>query len=66
METPLVKVSKFMKNVNGYLTKVAAMPIYSKSPLNIFSRTKRPMALVCTIGDVGPTRFAQLMDPGCP
>ena len=47
METPKVKVSKFIKiNVNGYLTKMAVMPIYSKSPLNIFfSRTKRPMAL---------------------
>ena len=43
------------------MTKMAATPIYGKNPLKIFSRTRSPMALVCSIGDVGLTKFAQII-----
>ena len=32
-------------NGSGHMTKMAAMPIYGKNPLKIFSRTRRPMTL---------------------
>ena len=51
------------------MTNMATMPIYGKNSLNLFfSETKRPLAidLVCSIGDVGPTRLAQMMNLGWP
>ena len=53
------------------MTDMATMPIYGKNSLNLFfSGTKRPLAfnldLVCRIGDVGPTRLAQIMNLGWP
>ena len=51
------------------MTKMAAMPIYGKNHLKIFfSRTRRPMTLGlgCSIGDVGPTKFVQMMILGWP
>ena len=63
METPKDTGTKICSNGPGHMTKMAAMPIYGKNPLNIlFSGTKRPM--ICNIGDVGPTRFAQMMNLG--
>ena len=44
-------------------------PIYGKNPLKIFfSRTRSwwPWDLVCSIGDVGPTKFVQMMILGWP
>ena len=32
----------------------------------IFSRTKGPVTLVCSIGDLGPTKFVQMMTLGWP
>ena len=52
------------------MTNIATMPIYGKNSLNLFfSGTKRPLALglgMSRIGDVGPTRFAQMMNLGWP
>ena len=69
MKTPYDRLAKICTNCTGHMTKMATTPIYGKNPLNIFlSATKRPMALglkvVCSIGDVGPTRFAQMMNLG--
>ena len=37
---------KVCSNVLGHMTKMAAMPIYGKNPLNIFfSRTRGPLTL---------------------
>ena len=36
---------KVCSNVPCHMTKMVAMPIYGKKPKNIFSGTKRPMAL---------------------
>ena len=50
----------FMCSSDGHHT------LYGKNPVNIFSGTKRSMALdlVCSIGDVGPSSFAQMMNLG--
>ena len=66
MKTPYNRLAKSYTNCTGQMTKMATMPIYGKNPLNIFSGTKRPMALIhgMVIGDVGPTRFAQMMNLG--
>ena len=65
MKTPYDRLAKIYTNCTGHMTKIATTPIYGKNPLNIFfSGEKRPMDLVCSIGDVGPTRFAQMMNLG--
>ena len=46
MKMPYDRFAKIYTNCTGHMTKMATMPIYGKSPLNIlFSGTKRPMAL---------------------
>ena len=45
MKTPYDKLAKIYANCTGLMTKMATMPIYGKNPLNIFSGTKRSMAL---------------------
>ena len=65
MKTPYDRLAKIYTNCSGHMTKMATMPIYSKNPLNIFfSGTKGAMDLVYSIEDVGPTRFAQIMNLG--
>ena len=44
METPKDRGTKVCSNGFGHMTKMAAMPIYGKNPLKIFSsRTRRLM-----------------------
>ena len=45
------------------MTKMTAMPIYGKTPLKIFFKPEGrwPWDLVCSIGDMGPTKFVQMM-----
>ena len=48
----------------GNMAKMAAIPIYGKKPLKIFSRTREQMSLglgIYTIGDVRPIKFVQIM-----
>ena len=45
METPYDAGTKVCSNGPEHMTKMAATPIYGKNPLNIFSRTRRPMIL---------------------
>ena len=53
MKTSYDRLAKIYTNCTGHMTKMATTPIYGKNPLNIlFSGTKRPMALVCSIGDL--------------
>ena len=68
MKTPYERLVKIYTNCTGHMTKMATTRIYGKNPpLNIFfSGTKRPWDLVCSIRDVGPTRFAQMMNLGLP
>ena len=65
MKTPYDRLAKIYTNCTGDMTKMATTPIYGKNPLNIFSLEPKfqcPWDLVCSIGDVGPTRFAQMMN----
>ena len=69
MKTPYDRLAKICTNCTGHMTKMATTPIYGKNPLNIFfSETKGqwPWDLVCSIGDVGPTRFAEMINLRCP
>ena len=46
------------------MTKMATTPIYGKIPLKISSpepEGRWPRDLVCSIWDVGPTKFVQIM-----
>ena len=60
------KLAKIYTKYFDHMTKMATTLIYD-NPLNIFfSGIKRSMALglVCTIGDVGPTSLAQIINLG--
>ena len=64
MTTPYDWLAKIITNCYGHMTKMA---IYGKT-LHI-SSSLEPKGhwlwdLVCSIGDVGPTRFAQVMNLG--
>ena len=64
MKTSYDKLAKIYAKYFGDMTKMAATPIYGKKHLKIFFlRTRRPMTwdLVCSIGDVGPTKIVQMM-----
>ena len=49
MMTPFDWLAKICTNCYGHMTKMATTPIYGKNYLNIFSRTKMPMALGLTM-----------------
>ena len=51
MKTPYDWLAKIYTNFTGHMTKMAT--IYDKNPLNIFSETKRPMALGLDMLDWG-------------
>ena len=68
MKTPDNKLGRVYTNCSGHMTKMATMPIYGKNPLRIFSKIRRLVILglgntVCSIGDVGPTKFVPYDDP---
>ena len=67
METPYGGEMKVCTNVPCHMTKIRPPHPYKvKKTLKIFSGTKRTMALdfVCSIGDVGHTKLAQMMKLG--
>ena len=45
MKTPFDNVAKMYTNRFGHMPKMADMPIYDKTPLNIFSRTRQSITL---------------------
>ena len=51
------KFAKIYAKYFGHMTKMAAMPIYGKNPLEGLWYWD----LVCSIGDVGSTKFVQMM-----
>ena len=57
VNTSYDKLAKTDAKYFGHMTKMATPPRYGKNPLKIFSRTRRPMTLGCSIGDVGSTKF---------
>ena len=51
----------------GYMTKMAAMPIYGKNPLKSSSPESKgqwPWGLACSIGDMGPIKFEKIITFG--
>ena len=62
METPWDAGTKVCSNGPCHMTRIDATTVYGKNPLEIFfSRTRRPMSLVCSVGDVRPTKFVRMM-----
>ena len=64
MKTPYDRLAKIYTNCTGHMTKMATTPIYGKNPLissSLEPKGQSPSDLVGSIGDVGPTRFAQLI-----
>ena len=60
MKTPYDKLAKIYANYFD----LAATPIYGKNPFKSSSQEpdgQCPLDLVCSIGDVGPTKFVQMM-----
>ena len=69
MKTPNDSLAKIYTSCTGHMTKMAATPIYGKNPLKTSSpepEGRWPWGLVCSIGDVGPTKFVQMMILGWP
>ena len=57
---------KIYTNSSGYMTKMAAMPIYGKKPFkNLFLQNEKASDIgtwLCVVFmDVGPTEFVQMM-----
>ena len=63
METPWDGGTKVCSNGPGHITKMAAKPIYGKTPKKSSPKPEGwwPWDLVCSIGDVGPKKFVQMM-----
>ena len=64
MKPPYDKFAKIYAKYFGHMTKMATMRTYGKNPLK--SSTPEPEGLcywdlVCSIGDVGSTKFVQMM-----
>ena len=67
MTTPYDWLAKIYTNCSGHMTKIATALIHGKNSLNIFSlepEAQWPWDLVYSIGDVVPTRFAQMINLG--
>ena len=69
MTTPYDWFAKINTNYYGHMTKKATTPIYGKTLL--ISSSLEPNGqwlwdLVCCIGNLGPTRFSQMMILGWP
>ena len=66
-KSPNDKLAKIYTSCTGHMTKMASTPIYNKNPKIYFSlepKSQWPWDLVCSIGDVSSTRFAQIMNLG--
>ena len=67
MKTPYDRLAKIYTNCTGHMTKMATTPIYGKTlkmSSSLEPKGQWPLDLVCSIGDVGPTRFAQMINLG--
>ena len=70
MTTPYDWLAKICTNCYGHMTKMATKPIYGKNYLNsvimssLEPKSQWPWDLLCSIEDVVPTRFAQMMNLG--
>ena len=58
MKTPYDRLAKIYTNCTGHMTKMAT------TPTSLEPKGQWPWDLVCSIGDVGPTSFAQMTNLG--
>ena len=64
MKIPYDNLAKTYATYFGHMTKMAATSIYGKNLLKSSSpepEGRLPWDLVCSIGDVGPTKFVKMM-----
>ena len=63
VKNPYDKLAKVYAKYFGHMTKMAATPIYGKNPLksSLEPEGRCPWDLACSIGDVGPTKFGQMI-----
>ena len=71
MKTPYDRLAKIYTKCTGHMTKMATKLIYGKKKTLLMSSSLEPKGqwpwdLVCIIGDVGSTRFAQMINLGWP
>ena len=65
VKTSYDKLAKIYAKYFGHMTKMATTPIYGWNHLKSSSlepEGRWPWDLVCSIGDVGPTKFVQMMN----
>ena len=61
MKTSYDRLAKIYTS-SGHMTKMATMPIYSKNSLE--PKGQYPWDFECSLGDVDPTRFSQMINLG--
>ena len=67
MKTPYDRLAKIYTSCTGHMTKMATTPMYGINPQissSLEPKDQWPWDLACSIGDVGPTKFAQMMNIG--
>ena len=67
MKTPYDRLAKIFTNCTGHMTKMTTVPIYVKTlyiSSSLEPKGQWPWDLVCSIVDVGPFQFAQMMNLG--
>ena len=63
VKTPNDKLDKMYTKYLGQMTKMTTLPIYGKNLLKSSPEPEGqwPWDLVCSVGDVGPSKFVQMM-----
>ena len=67
MTTPYDLLAKICTHCYGHITKMATKPIYGKHiqiSSSLEPKRQWPWDLLCSIEDVVPTRFAQMINLG--
>ena len=64
MMTPYDWLAKIYTNCSGHMTRCPYMAKTLQISSTLEPKGQWPWDLVCIIGDVGPTRFAQMMNLG--
>ena len=67
MKTPYDRLVKIYTNCSGHKINIAITPLFivkQSISSSLELKGEWPCESVCSIGDVGPTRFAQMMKLG--
>ena len=69
MKSPYDRLANIYTICSGHMTKMATTPKYGKTLLissSLEPKGQWPLDLICSIGDVGPIRFAPMVILGWP